>query len=51
MSHIWYIAGHYLTKKARAQALESGYERAARNLRKQGVPLCISLYILTGKLA
>jgi len=39
------IARYYIGKY-RAQAQISGYEQAARNLRKQGVPLAVTLLIL-----
>ena len=41
------IAG-FVVKKYRKQALESGYEVAARNLRKQGYPLVMARAILLG---
>lgn len=41
-------AGRWLVRKARQQAAEVGYQQAARNLRKQGVPLNIALVILLG---
>jgi hypothetical protein len=41
-------AGRWIVGKARQQAREVGYQQAARNLRKQGVPLPIALVILLG---
>lgn len=41
--------GLWLADKYSTQAAESGVERAARNLRKQGVPLQIALLILAYK--
>lgn len=41
-------AGRWIVGKARRQAAEVGYQQAARNLRKQGVPLSIALIILLG---
>ena len=41
-------AGRWLVNKARLQAREVGYQQAARNLRKQGVPLNVALIILLG---
>jgi hypothetical protein len=41
-------AGRWIVGKARQQARESGYQQAARNLRKQGVPLSLALVILLG---
>jgi hypothetical protein len=41
-------AGRWIVGKARQQAREVGYQQAARNLRKQGVPLSIALVILLG---
>lgn len=38
--------GRYYAQKYRAQAAISGYEQAARNLRKQGTPIEIALLIL-----
>lgn len=46
----WYRtlrAGLWLVCKTRRQAAESGVQVAARNLRKQGVPLELALLILT----
>lgn len=40
--------GRYYVAKYREQAKVSGYAQAARNLRKQGVPLTIALFILLG---
>ena len=39
-------AGYWLVDKARLQARVLGTQQAARNLRKQGVPLEIALSIL-----
>ncbi len=36
-------AGRWIVCKARQQAREVGYQRAAMNLRKQGVPLSLAL--------
>ena len=41
-----HAAGAFLIRKARQQQATSGTQRAARNLRKQGVPLDIALRIL-----
>ena len=41
-------AGRWIVGKARQQAREAGYQQAARNLRKQGVPLSLTLIILLG---
>lgn len=41
--------GLWMLGKYSLQAHESGAERAARNLRKQGVPLQIALLILAYK--
>jgi hypothetical protein len=41
-------AGRWIVCKARQQAAEVGYQQAARNLRKQGVPLSLALVILLG---
>lgn len=41
-------AGRWIVGKARRQAAEVGYQQAARNLRKQGVPLSLALIILLG---
>jgi hypothetical protein len=43
------IVGLWLIGKYSLQAHESGVERAARNLRKQGVPLQVALQILAYK--
>lgn len=42
-------AGSWLLRKARAQAAEVGTQQAARNLRKQGLPLDLALLVLTGR--
>lgn len=39
-------AGVWLVRKARAQAAQSGTYAAARNLKKQGIPLELALAIL-----
>lgn len=39
-------AGIWLVNKARRQQVEIGTYQAARNLRKQGVPLALALGIL-----
>ena len=41
-------AGRWIVGKARRQAAEVGYQQAAKNLRKQGVPLNVALIILLG---
>ncbi len=41
--------GAWFMHKYRAQARESGYFNAARNLRKQGVPIEVALTLLLGK--
>lgn len=41
--------GQYFANKYRTQAKESSYHQAARNLRKQGVPLNVARLILFGK--
>ncbi len=38
----------FFTTKYRQQAREAGYQRAAANLRKQGVPLDVARRILLG---
>jgi hypothetical protein len=43
------IVGQFLIEKYQRQARESGYHNAARNLRKQGVPLDVALVILFAK--
>jgi len=40
------LVGHWLTQKARRNAAEAGVFQAARNLRKQGVPLELARGIL-----
>lgn len=47
--HAWFRAGVWLVDKARRQAAELGTQAAARNLRKQGVPLELALLVLTGR--
>lgn len=42
-------AGLWLARKAAQQAKEQGVQRAALNLRKQGVPLELALMILVGR--
>lgn len=39
-------AGNWLVAKARAQARKLGTQHAARNLRKQGVPVELAVQIL-----
>ena len=41
-------AGRWLIDKARSQAKQHGTQRAALNLKKQGVPFGLALRILTG---
>ena len=41
-------AGRWIVGKARRQAAEVGYQQAAKNLRKQGIPLNVALIILLG---
>lgn len=41
--------GAWFVNKYRAQAKEGGYFNAARNLRKQGVPIEVALVVLLGK--
>lgn len=41
--------GAWFMHKYRAQAREGGYFNAARNLRKQGVPLEVAMVVLLGK--
>jgi len=40
--------GYWLARKAREQAMVGSYYQAAKNLRKQGVPLEMALVILLG---
>jgi ribosomal protein S11 len=42
------LAGMFLVSKARQQAAEYGTQQAARNLRKQGMPIETALAILRG---
>lgn len=42
-------AGLWLARKARRNAEEAGVQQAARNLRKQGVPIELALAILCGR--
>jgi hypothetical protein len=51
IEHRRYLAGAYLIRKAHANASQSGFLAAAKNLRKQGYPLFLALYILTGRIA
>jgi hypothetical protein len=44
-----YRAGHWLVLKARQQQMRQGTQAAARNLRKQGLPLELALAILAPK--
>lgn len=41
------LIGRWLWAKARRQQREQGTQQAARNLRKQGVPLPVALLILS----
>lgn len=41
--------GVWLARKAQAQAQAAGTLQAAKNLRKQGVPLDIALLLLAGR--
>ena len=43
------VCGFWFMHKYRAQAREGGYFNAARNLRKQGVPIEVALVMLLGK--
>ena len=43
------LCGVWFLRKYRAQAREGGYFNAARNLRKQGVPLEVAMVVLLGK--
>ena len=43
--------GRWLSRKALQQSIDSGTFAAARNLRKQGVPLELALLTLTGRLS
>lgn len=47
--HIVQLLGYWLADKAREQAQERGVQHAARNLRKQGVPLHLAVAILAGR--
>ncbi len=42
------LAGMFLVSKARQQARDTSVQQAAKNLRRQGVPLHVSLQILRG---
>jgi hypothetical protein len=47
MKLLQYISlGHWLAKKYRAQAKEHGVQHAARNCRKQGLPIELALAVL-----
>lgn len=43
------LAGHWLVTKYRALAATVGVQQAARNMRKQGVPIEVALVVLTGR--
>lgn len=45
----WIDAGQWFVAKARRQADQHGVQAAARNLRKQGVPVELALLVLAGK--
>lgn len=45
----WIDAGLWFVAKARRQALFQGTQAAARNLRKQGVPIELALLVLAGR--
>ena len=42
-------AGNWLCHKYRRQAEDQGVQHAARNMRKQGVPLDVALAVLVGR--
>lgn len=46
MPQIMQTIALYLIRKYRAQAAISGFEQAARNLKKQGYPIELALLIL-----
>jgi len=41
--------GAWLADKAQQQATTAGIQQAARNLRKQGMPVELALLVLTGR--
>lgn len=41
--------GSYFTLKAKLSASRSGVGQAAKNLRKQGIPLSIAVVLLAGR--
>lgn len=41
------LAGMFLVSKARQQARDSSVQQAAKNLRRQGVPIEVALAVLT----
>ena len=43
-------AGWWFTLKYHAQAAEVGVQQAARNMRKQGVPIEVALAVLAGRI-
>jgi hypothetical protein len=43
-------AGRWFLHKYRYAAVEKGVQAAARNMRKQGVPISIALFVLAGRL-
>jgi hypothetical protein len=45
----FYTIGYWLTQKYKTRVQEAGYYTVAKQLRKQGYPLDIALYILLGK--
>ena len=47
--YITRIIGRFMIRKALDQQNMGGTQQAARNLRKQGVPLAVALLILVGR--
>lgn len=45
----FYILGRLMAEKYQRQSRESGTAQAARNMRKQGVPLAAALIVLVGR--
>lgn len=43
------LLGYFMLRKARANQADVGTRQAAKNLRKQGVPLPIALAVLCGQ--
>ena len=43
------IIGRFMLNKAHAQQAIQGTQQAAKNLRKQGVPLAVALLCLVGR--